>query len=431
MQVSNYNYILEKEGWSYWYNGLEHTFFRLPLSLGNKIKAMIEKPNTLYVANEHFYQKLVRNGFLIEDGVNELDLIRKRNDDEVNKKDYFLIVLPTLNCNFKCWYCIQDHIPSMMSIDTINKVKAHIDYMINERHIISLHLEWFGGEPFMFFQKVIKPISLYAKEVCEKNNIPFYNSATTNGYYLVHSIIDDLKDLRFKKFHITLDGVQDEHDKVKFQSGCPSAFQRSLHNIENILSSLSDVNLLLRINYTEKNLNNLIINQINSIISSGNRNRITITLKKVWQEATNKCLSTKIDYLLDLFEKSGYNVIRLDLVFNFVSCYADRKYYNAINFNGNIVKCTACDDLYSKESLGYLNDNGAIVWHEGFEEKYFKKRFENEKCLKCKNLPVCMGMCPRNYNNEEEKFYCKMEGFDTNIEANIINFINSEYEKSK
>lgn len=40
-------------------------------------------------------------------------------------------------------------------------------------------------------------------------------------------------------------------------------------------------------------------------------------------------------------------------------------------------------------------------------------------------------MCPRNYNNEEEKFYCKMEGFDTNIEANIINFINSEYEKSK
>lgn len=31
--------------------------------------------------------------------------------------------------------------------------------------------------------------------------------------------------------------------------------------------------------------------------------------------------------------------------------------------------------------IGYLNDDGKIVWREKFEEKYFKKRFENEKCL--------------------------------------------------
>ena len=52
------------------------------------------------------------------------------NTKAINKKDYYMVILPTLNCNFKCWYCIQDHIPSLMTEEVISLVKRHIKYVI-------------------------------------------------------------------------------------------------------------------------------------------------------------------------------------------------------------------------------------------------------------------------------------------------------------
>ncbi len=54
------------------------------------------------------------------------------------------VILPTLNCNFKCWYCIQDHIPSLMTEEVISLVKRHIKYVIENLDLDTLHIEWFG-----------------------------------------------------------------------------------------------------------------------------------------------------------------------------------------------------------------------------------------------------------------------------------------------
>ena len=37
MKASRYNYIFTEGGSSYWFNGLERTFFALPAGLGEKI----------------------------------------------------------------------------------------------------------------------------------------------------------------------------------------------------------------------------------------------------------------------------------------------------------------------------------------------------------------------------------------------------------
>ena len=154
--------------------------------------------------------------FIIDDDVDEINVIRKCHQEAVHSKDYFLIILPTLNCNFKCWYCIQEHIPSVMNPETFETLKRHIDYMIEEEKISSLHIDWFGGEPFMYFKKIIEPLSRYAIQKCEQHNIPFMNSATTNGYFINSDVSSLLTDLKFKQFQITLDGEKVFHDKVKF-----------------------------------------------------------------------------------------------------------------------------------------------------------------------------------------------------------------------
>ncbi len=426
MKASKYNYILENDEFSFWYNGAEHTFFRLPLNLGRKIKRMMEFPDAMKQINEPFYHQLIKKGFLVDDDADELAEIRERNEDSIKEKEYFLIILPTLNCNFKCWYCIQDHVPSRMSEDTMYNVKRHIDYMIEKEKIKSIHLEWFGGEPLMFFNKVIEPICTYIKHKCIECNVNYYASATTNGYYLTSGIIDKLIDLKFRSFQITLDGPKKLHDKVKYQANCSSAFVRVLENINNLLSLSENIKILLRINYTAQNLDYVIVDEINKIVSAENRHKITIMPKKVWQEKVDKGRFCDVKKLLHLFHDSGYGVSALDAVMNFIPCYANKKYYNAINYNGDVVKCTACNDLYESEGHGHLKSDGTISWSDNFLDKYKIKTYENGTCLKCKYLPMCMGRCPR---DSQSPFYCKMDCMDNNIEESLIEYINYAYEK--
>ena len=135
MKTSKYNYIIERDNLAYWYNGIEHKYFSLPIDLSRKVEMAINTPSIISHLPKVLTDKLTSGGFLIKDKVNELEIIRARNEERINQKDYMLIILPTLNCNYKCWYCIQDHIPSRMSYETIEAIKRHIDYMINIEHI--------------------------------------------------------------------------------------------------------------------------------------------------------------------------------------------------------------------------------------------------------------------------------------------------------
>jgi len=110
MKASNYNYIIYQNNQSYWYNGLEHTYFKLPKDLGLKIERLLTDKERIEFIPKVLKDKLSASGFIVPDNTDELSIIRKRYCDSVNKKNYLLIILPTLDCNFKCWYCIQNHI---------------------------------------------------------------------------------------------------------------------------------------------------------------------------------------------------------------------------------------------------------------------------------------------------------------------------------
>ncbi len=429
MRTSKYNYVIFTSQYSYWYNGLEHTFFRLESSLGKKVEQLLDTPEALRDMTKVFYENLVQKGFLIEDGKDEIEVIRKRNEAMVNSKDYFLIVLPTLNCNYRCPYCIQDHIPSTMRPDVKEKVKKHIAYMVKDEKITSLRLEWFGGEPFMYLNQTVNEIGLFAMNTCKEYGIPFSHSATTNGYFLDEKALPTLKELSLNTFQITFDGPRSIHNKVKFQKGCASTFDRVLQNIEGILSYIPEAKIILRINYVSETLDPKIVSEFNEIISENNRSRVTIMPKKVWQAIPDKHNFEKYITLLDLFEAAGYNTQRVPFVYNFVPCYVNQKYYNCINFSGDVVKCTACDVLYSPDVHGTIAPSGAIEWTDGYDQQYLKKGFENPKCIECKHLPICMGLCPR--DTKDGKSFCKFETSDFDINQTIIDIIDYAYRRKE
>ena len=127
MKTSRYNYILYTDTHGYWYNALTGSFFRLSSSLSKKIESLSEDLTFLEKNVKTMYDKMKDNGFIIPADVNEIDLVRQKHDAAVHRKDYFMVVVPTLNCNYSCWYCIEDHIPAVMSDTTLEALKRHID----------------------------------------------------------------------------------------------------------------------------------------------------------------------------------------------------------------------------------------------------------------------------------------------------------------
>ncbi len=432
MKKSNYNFVLNKGNKSFWFNGITHHHFCLDIPLSSKLKSSLESQESLEFLKSQtpsFYQKLVDKGFLVEDHVDELDIIRDCNKKVREAKNYFLVILPTMNCNFDCWYCVQNHVETVMTDVTIQKIQKHIQHVVEVDKINFLHIGWFGGEPFLFFKEVVLPISKFALSICEKAGIPFMNSATTNGYYVTPEIHSKLVELNFNEFQITIDGTRDLHNKVKKSKDGNSAFDVTLNNINSLLTNSKDIRITLRINYTNDNLKDEILSEVNEIIQAENRSKVYIRFRKVWQEKVDKARSSKVFEFINKFEKEGYcSNIKLDLDKGFIPCYADKKYYNTINYDGSVLKCTANDELQGSNPPGKLQDDGSILWKEGFLESYYKVRFENKICLNCMNLPVCMGKCGRDYKTEQDgRFVCKLKENDSNIEDVILQHLEKEY----
>lgn len=430
MKSSRYNYIFHKDRNSYFYNGLNHTYFRCSRGLGEKIQAFLSNPQDYEILNESFQKYLQESGFIVENKVKEIDAIRNHYESSTNSKVCFLIINPTLNCNFSCPYCVQDHIPSRMSEETIEKIKRHVDYEIEKEGITSFILEWFGGEPFLYFNEVIKPISEYAKKRCEEASIPFHNGATTNASLISSEIAAQLYDLSFYSFQITIDGDKKLHNTIKFSNDIASAFDCTLNNIVSILEYNPECRVILRINYTSVTLESNIVEEVCEIIPKILRSRIKILLKKVWQEEVDNSRFKNYQSLLDDFKLNGFNVERLDIIRNFMPCNVNKRYYRCINYDGGVIKCTNCDLLYSKNPPGKLTETGEVVWTNQFDERNSEPSFENERCLTCRFLPICMSHCPKNHLAGTTNI-CKLQSVDMDLKAAIIAYIDDMYETTK
>ena len=429
MKLSRYNNFIIKSGWMYAYNSLVDSSFKLPLDIGIKLKKCLESPDTTDQLPSSLIKKLTDGGFLVRDDFDELSFVKQLYKEAVESKDVFLSILPTMNCNYNCWYCYQDHVPSMLTDEAIQKVKLHIDYLIDVDKITSLRIDWFGGEPLMYFAKVVKPLSEYILSKCKKAGIQFVNSTTTNAYFINKEIIRHLEDLNFELLHVTLDGCREFHNKVKFHPTIDSAFDHTLHNLNEVLKQTKKTNVLLRINYTGKNLKGDIVKEICDGIAPEYRNRVRIYFRQVWQDKETVNYQTAIRPLLKKLENNGFSVEFWSRISNFVPCYTNRQRYVTISPNGDVLKCTAHEDFQLGNTQGIINSDGKIIWDIDCHDKKTQQRYLSAKCTKCSLLPSCMGPCPKTLKSLKNNNYCKFEDPSFCLNQRICDYVDSKFRK--
>lgn len=411
-------------------NGVTRASLKFSSSLGQKVEKLLNEPDNIMNGSQDLYNLLQNGGFIIPEDADELAAIRHIYSECVNSKNYFLIIMPTMDCNFKCPYCVQSHIPSQMSELTIKKIERHIRFMIESEKITSLTIDWFGGEPFLYFNEVIKPLTAFAKEECAKADIPFSSGATSNASLITDEIASQFNELSFNHFQITLDGDQKLHDSIKFAENIRSAFDTTLANISSIIRLNPSARIDLRINYTDDTLNSNIVREVCDRLDKSIRSNIVINLKKVWQHKVDKNRYDLCLKVLNDFRNEGFGVAWLDIIDNYLPCYVNKKYYACINHDGSALKCTNCDDLYANKAPGHIAEDGSIIWKDNLDIRTQEPSFENPTCLACRRLPLCMGHCPRNSMNMKT-WSCKWNAFDIDLKKAIIAHIDDHYEPAQ
>lgn len=117
-----------------------------------------------------------------------------------------------------------------------------------------------------------------------------------------------------------------------------------------------------------------------------------------------------------MFKDAGYYVLSKPFFpKKYHSCYSDKLNHIVVNYDGKLYKCTARD--YSNE-VGILNENGTVTWNDEVMSRYFSKTgFENEKCLNCKLLPLCFGVCiQKKFENRDIESSCMLNYLNVSIE---------------
>jgi uncharacterized protein len=428
---SNYNYFIDYKDKKLLFNGLTGASFCMTTVEYEALVPLMDNPEKFKSDYPSDLNRLHKLGYLIEQDFDEIAYMKYKNRQAVfQNKDYHLTINPTLECNFRCWYCYEEHPKGYMSKATISRIKRHIKYMIEEEKITSLLLDWFGGEPLLYFYEVMCPLAIYAQKLCAQHRIPYSSQITTNAYCINEKMIAQFKKIQANTFQITLDGDRDRHDKIRNASGDPS-YDIIIKNINLLCQNLENVKITLRINYDKKTLLSENIYSILDDVDETNRNKVYINMQRIWQTYDKKIQEQKNQELVDFIKIAKGKKFKTISSGGGISigvhytCYVSQYYHTEINYDGKIYKCTA-RDYKDQYVLGKLMKNGVIEWNEKkLSLMYANPLFENPTCLACRYLPICNGVCPQIFvetNGQITQVHCRLNNMEYSFENQIIDY---------
>lgn len=422
MKFSLYNLFLPFERKMLAYNSVNDKFMLLEYPLFNLLQATIKESNPIGLQEIHpdCFNALIQNGFIVDKEKDEYaevrDIIINTDQDE---SFFNIIINPTMNCNFKCWYCYENHIKSSkMSEDIIKKVYKLIDNVSSKEQTKNLYLSWFGGEPLLYFDKVMIPILEYANQKTIEKNIRFESDITTNGYLINQKMIDNFIKYNITHNQITLDGHRDLHNTVRNVNEKRGSYDEIINNIK--LLCKNNISTTLRINFTSETLKS-VLNIIEDISDLSNEDRqwLEISFHQVWQtkEKGNLELSEKLKTIKKAFKNNNFFVSGniQDNIRN--SCYADKTNEVVINYNGDAFKCTA-RDFTKNNREGVLQEDGTIDWFEKNTTRLMAK-LNNKPCQTCPILPLCGSGCSQVAFENNGEDYCVYD-FDIEKKKEVV-----------
>ncbi|WP_223070148.1 radical SAM/SPASM domain-containing protein [Paenibacillus caui] len=399
-KLSQYNYFIEYSKNDSWlaYNTRTSALAILDKDKYEMFKRFEDNRNTELLDNK-FLEDLNYGGFIIQDNINELDLIKARLlPTRYSTESLGLTIATTMNCNLGCIYCYEKNNKTQknMSMEVQEKILSLVKSKIKTLKGMSIY--WYGGEPLLGID-IIRHISQEVIAQCEENEVNYSAGIVTNGYFLNRSIAEELKKYKIERVQVTLDGPDYIHDVRRPLIGGQPSFEKIINNIVEV----SDLfRIAIRINTDATN--QTAVDEVLGVIKEKNlKDKVSIYLANVHDANgcynTNTCLTTenftKLSYEFDKrAHEQGYNTNFHRLPIPIGSyCTADTYNSYVIDPEGYIYSCwhdvgnpeKSYSNLINKQFQGNSKLNLDYLNYEPYNDEY---------CKNCKLLPSCMGGCP-------------------------------------
>lgn len=398
------------------YNILNDAVIVVEPELFDSIKPFISTPERIDAVNHLLFEKLNEYQFLVpSDTHEEQKLIENWEKEDMMPETIKLTVNPTLQCNLRCWYCYENHNGiTKMSPQTLESIKKLIGALLDKEYLKKLILDFFGGEPLLYFDSCIKPLVEFAVSAARKRGKQIGIGFTTNGVLLTDSICRELKKANVPtSFQITLDGDKERHDSIRFLRAGTGTFDTIVSNIK--LAASCGFEVTVRYNYTAKNYtayDDLL--RIFENLDESVKSKLKFSFHKVWQENESGDIETKITNTKINYSNSGFKV-NLSVNLGPGRCYADQSQNLVVNYNGLIYKCTA-RDFSPERAEGKLQQDGSIEWNSRFDKRE-QIKYGLPVCRSCSIYPICHNGCSQDKLEQEITDSCPLGRTDQDKEV--------------
>ena len=317
-------------------------------------------------------------------------------------------IFTTTVCNARCFYCFEGNITKLnMNTDCADSVARYILETKKEGKLI---LSWFGGEPLCN----TKAIDLITKRL-HQENVEFVSEFTTNGYLFNRNNVNKaVNDWNTKKVQITLDGMDDEHNRRKaFTVSSSNPFREIIGNIHLLLDA--NIHVSIRINIDQNNVDDakLLVDFLDkefpkkkhlSVYPSILFEECAAWKDKRKDEAVKQleeaCSEIRKD--IDNREFIGTGRLlstqkRLSRNMRLEFCMSNNSSCSVIGADG---KLYTCQSLTDSEEYSY-GDIWNGITNPTLREAWLTNDEPQEKCRECKWLPECtaFSMCPVTAND--------------------------------
>lgn len=392
MKVSRYNCTFPLEnGQIVLYNTLTDGILVLLPELHAVYQENQEEPERLERIHPEFFAALRRKDFLVDEGTDEyalaLEQVRKEEADEGVIQ---ITVNPTLDCNFRCWYCYEEHRSGSKMPPAVQEAcKKFLYKTFHREDIRRVVLSFFGGEPMLYYREIVLPLIRHARQCSQETGKGLDLYMTTNGYLLTEKVFDELSAMgAMIDFQIPLDGDEAQHDKTKFLKDKRGTYAIVRQNI--LYGAKKGFPLTLRCNYTAENIASFL--QVAEDFKEISRlPNVEAAFHKIWQEKPNPELHREYLETKAAFARYGYR--SGDVEGRKGLCYADKLNNLTINYDGKLYCCTARE--FDEKYEGILTAEGDAVWNERHEKRRSCK-YHSAACRACIFFPICMQTCSQN-----------------------------------
>ena len=397
MKISNYNIFKKNDNGIIAYNSYRNSLIKLS---NEEYQEYINFSNDyMYELDVDFKESLYKCGFLIEDSLNELEVLKYRMiSGRYDKKVLGITIAPTLNCNFRCIYCYEKKYYKNKNMDEetqdaiINYLQNHVD------DIEMLSITWYGGEPLLAID-CVKNLSKAFIKICKNKNIKYDAFMVTNGFLLDSAYANILKECEISGIQITLDGNEKEHNSKRFLVNGGKTYATIVENIRETCDFFNKV--VVRMNCSYDNIESF--NELHDYFKSACISNVELYMSPIRNidgcYNNSSCISRD-----DFLEKEYLLLKKLPQVefekyvlnkYPFLTsniCGADKLNTLVISPEGDMYKCWS--DLGNENlKFGNIRDLSKIEI-TNYIIYLNSEPYNDEKCKECKIYPICLGGCP-------------------------------------